>query len=128
MKLQLQEALERYKASIDKSRKENPLLQVGDKVWLLRCNIKTTRPCNKLDYQRIGPFPIQKQINHVAYRLILQASMKVHPIFHVSFLEPYKESNIPNRTQLPPPCIEIDSHEEYEVEEVLGSRKRCGRL
>jgi hypothetical protein len=54
--------------------------------------------------------------------------MKVHPIFHVSFLEPYKESNIPGRIQLLPPCIEIDSHKEYEVEEVLDSRQRCGRL
>jgi hypothetical protein len=47
--------------------------------------------------------------------------MKVHPVFHVSLLEPYKESNILGRTQPPPPCIEIDSHEEYEVEEVLDS-------
>ena len=46
--------------------------------------------------------------------------MKVYPIFHVSLLEPYKESNIPGRTQ-PAPCIDIDSHEEYEVEEVLDS-------
>jgi hypothetical protein len=63
MKLQLQEAQDRYKASTDESRKEQPSLQVGDKVWLLRCNIKTTRSCNKLEYRRIGPFPIQKQIN-----------------------------------------------------------------
>jgi hypothetical protein len=54
--------------------------------------------------------------------------MKVHLVVHVSLLEPYKESNIPGRTQLPPPCIEIDNHEEYEVEEVLDSRQRCGRL
>jgi hypothetical protein len=81
-----------------------------------------------LDYQRIGPFPIQKQINQVAYRLTLPASMKVHLIFHVSLLESYKESNIPCRTQPPPPCIEIDSHEEYEVEEVLDSRQRRDRL
>jgi hypothetical protein len=60
--------------------------------------------------------------------ITLSASMKVHPVFHVSLLESYKESNIPCRTQPPPPCIEIDSHEEYEVEEVLDSRQRYGRL
>jgi hypothetical protein len=60
MKFQLQEAQDHYKASTDESRKKNPLLQVDNKVRLLRCNIKTTRPYNKLDYQRIGPFPIQK--------------------------------------------------------------------
>jgi hypothetical protein len=128
MQFQLQEAQDRYKISADESRKEHPLLQVGDKVWLLRRNIKTTQPCDKLDYQRTEQFPIQKQINQVAYRLTSPASMKVHPVFYVSLLEPYKESNIPGRTQPPPPCIEIDSHEEYEVEKVLDLRQRRGRL
>jgi hypothetical protein len=50
MQFQLQEAQDRYKASADESQKKHPLLQVGNKVWLLRRNIKTTRPCNKLDY------------------------------------------------------------------------------
>jgi hypothetical protein len=53
--------------------------------------------------------------------------MKVHPVFHVFLREPYQESNIPSRTQ-PPPCIEIGNHEEYEVEELLDSRQRQGRL
>jgi hypothetical protein len=105
----------------DESRKEQPLLQVGDKVWLLRHNIKTAQSYDKLEYWKIGPFPIQKQMNQVAYRLTLPASMKVHLVFHVSLLESYKESNIPCRTQPPPPYIKIDNHEEYEVEEVLDS-------
>jgi hypothetical protein len=42
MKFQLQEVQDRYKASVDESRKEHPLLQVGNKVWFLRRNIKTT--------------------------------------------------------------------------------------
>jgi hypothetical protein len=45
MQFQLQEAQDRYKTFVDESRKEHPLLQVGNKVWLLRRNIKTTRPC-----------------------------------------------------------------------------------
>ena len=73
MQFQLQEAQDRYKTFANESSKEHPLLQVGNKVWFLWCNIKTTRPCDKLDYQRIGPFPIQKQINQVAYRLTLLA-------------------------------------------------------
>jgi hypothetical protein len=35
MKFQLQEAHDSYKAFVDESRKEQPLLKVGDKVWLL---------------------------------------------------------------------------------------------
>lgn len=51
-----------------------------------------------------------KQINKVAYRLKLPASMKIHPVFHVSLLEPYKESTQPSRVQEPTPSIEIDGH------------------
>jgi hypothetical protein len=83
---------------------------------------------NKLDYQQIGPYPIKKQNNMVAYQLTLLASMKVHLVFHVSLQEPYKESNIPRRTQPLSPCIEIDNHDEDEVEEVLNSQQRRGRL
>lgn len=128
MKTNLEEAQARYKKSADGKRKEQPKFQVGEKVWLLRRNIKTSRPCDKLDYRRIGPFRIQKQINAVAYRLELPATMKIHPVFHTSLLELYRESDIPGRIQAPPPSIEMDDHQEYEVEEVLDSRIRRGQL
>jgi hypothetical protein len=35
IQFQLQEAQDRYKASVDQSWKEHPLLQVGDRIWLL---------------------------------------------------------------------------------------------
>ena len=35
---------------------ETQKLQVGDCIWLLRSNVKTTLPCNKLDYQRLSPY------------------------------------------------------------------------
>jgi len=128
LKLQLQAAQDSYKISADKFRKDSPTFQVGEKVWLLRRNIKTTRPCDKLDYKRLGPFIIQEQINPVAYRLKLPTSMKVHPVFHVSLLETYSESTLLNRIQPPPPCVEIEDHVEYEVEQVLDSRWRRGKL
>jgi hypothetical protein len=54
--------------------------------------------------------------------------MKVNPVFYDSLIDLYKESNISGRTQPPPPCNEIDNHEEYEVEEMLDSWQRHGRL
>src|SRR5436190_438213 len=76
---------------------------VGDKVWLLTPNIHTERPSKKLDWKRFGPYTISERIGLQAYRLDLPASMKIHPVFHVSLLEPYKPSTIPGRICDPPP-------------------------
>ena len=54
--------------------------------------------------------------------------MKVHPVFHVSLLEPYRESTFPGRVQSSPPSIEIENHEEYEVDKILDSRRRWEKL
>jgi hypothetical protein len=44
------------KKQVDRRRKNHPNFKVGDKVWFLRKNIATTRPCAKLDYKRLEPF------------------------------------------------------------------------
>jgi len=128
MKARLVEAQERQKRNADKSRQQNPNISVGDKVWLLRRNLKTRRPSDKLDYRRLGPFRVSKQVNEVAYRLDLPSSMKIHPVFHVSLLEPYKESTIPGRLPTPPPPIEINGEEEFEVSKIIDSRINRRRL
>ncbi len=85
-------------------------------------NLKTHQPSDKFDYHRLGPFRVSKQVNEVAYRLDLPSSMKIHPMFHVSLLEPYRESTIPGRLPAPPPPIEINGEEEFEVSKIIDSR------
>jgi hypothetical protein len=119
---QLYEAQDRYKDYADRNRKLHPNFHIGNHIWLLRRNIQTKRPSRKLDYQQLGPFKIIAQVNPVSYRLELPPTMHIHPVFHVSMLEPYKKSQIPNRILLPPPPIEIDHDVEYEVDEILDSR------
>jgi hypothetical protein len=46
----------------------------------------------------------------------------VHPVFHVSQLEPATLNIIPNRTQPPPPPIEVDGEPKYKIEEILDSK------
>jgi hypothetical protein len=122
MKDKLLEAQDQEKDNTDKSRKAHPVINIGDKVWLLCHNLRTHRPCDKLDFRSLRPFSVVKQINDVAFRLELPPSMKIHPVFHISLLEPYKESSIPGRSQVPPPPIEIGGQEEFEVSEILDSR------
>ena len=54
--------------------------------------------------------------------------MKIHPVFYVSLLEPYRESIIPGQLQAPPPPIEIDGEEEFEVSKILNSRINWKKL
>jgi hypothetical protein len=49
---------------------------------------------------------------------------RVHPVFHVSLLEPYSDGG---RVQPPPPPIEMEGVLEYEVESILGHRFRGHR-
>ena len=102
----------------------------GDKVWLLSANIRTERPSKKLDWKRLGPFTIDHRIGLQAYRLKLPPSMRIHPVFHVSLLEPYVTSTIPGRIQPPPPPVVVDNENEpeYEVEAILDSAYRRNKL
>ena len=56
----------------------------------------------------------------------------VHPVFHVSMLEPAPPSAIPHRTDDPPPPVEVDGDLEYEIAEILDTkidkRRRCKLL
>src|SRR5262249_46231795 len=102
--------------------------EIGNQVWLLRRNVTTTRPSDKLDYKRLGPFAITAKVGNAAFRLQLPSSMKIHPVFHVSLLEPFRPNDIPGRVQDPPPPAIIDGHEEFEVETILDSRVRRKKL
>jgi hypothetical protein len=65
-----------------------PTLKEGDKVYLLRKNIVTKRPSDKLDHKKLGLFEIAEQKGPVNYRLKLLKTIRIHPVFHVSLLKP----------------------------------------
>ncbi|MBW0516769.1 hypothetical protein O181_056484 [Austropuccinia psidii MF-1] len=100
-----------------------------DKVWLAPKNIKKTRPTKKLSERWLGPFEVLKKISSHAYYLKLpQQWNSVHPVFHVSLLEPVKQSTIPNQHQLPPPPVIVEEQVEWEVAQVLDSKLKRGTL
>jgi len=109
-------------------RKPDPNLQSGDMVWLLPRNIKTTRPSKKLDYKKIGPFKILAKIGTSAYKLALPPSMAIHNTFHISLLEPSQDNQFPSQIKEPPPPIQIEGEDEYELDEIIYSRLHYNKL
>lgn len=83
-----------------------------------------------LDLKRLGPFESLEAIrdSKLAYRLGLPPQMRIHPVFHVSLLEPHRQNSLPGRIQPPPPPGEVEGTLEWEVEDILDSRIRHGKL
>ena len=107
-----------------KAKREGRKFQKGDLVWLEGRNLKIDQPTTKLAAKRYGPFPVVQVLSPVTYQLTLPAQWKIHPVFHVDLLTPYKETAFHGTNYTRPPPDLINDEEEYEVEQILDSRVR----
>src|SRR5258708_30838536 len=107
-----------------------PESKVGDRVWLSLQNYSSDCPMKKLDHKWAGPFLITKAVSPAAIKLRLSTREKhVHPVVSISSIHPYTPDKIVERPQPPQPSpITVKGEEEYEVEEILDSRFRWGKL
>ena len=63
-------------------------LREEDLVYVLRRNIRIIRPSDKLDYKKIGPFKIKRNIRDISYELYLLLTMRIYSMFYIFLLEP----------------------------------------
>ena len=123
LKSEIGRAQKRYQASADTHRLRPPDFKVGDKVFVKAKFFRTTRPMKKLSEKYFGPYEIIAQAGTLSFTLRLPDAMRsVHPVFHVSMLEPHTDNTIPNRIPPPPEPVEIDGEVEYEIDRILDSK------
>ncbi|MBW0576738.1 hypothetical protein O181_116453 [Austropuccinia psidii MF-1] len=100
VKRALEVSINRFKRYADNSRASSPVFNPGD-------------------------MKVSTHANH----LKLPSQWKsIHPVFHISLLEPFKTSTMPNWHQEPPPPITIGEEEEWEVSQVLDSKLKRRKL
>ena len=129
-KAKLHEAHVRQAQQANKHRRELTF-RIGDQVRLSTTNLQLPSTMSKkLAAKYLGPFTVEKVISHVAYKLKLPQSLKIHPVFHVSLLQPWhKDPEFPTHVDAtvyhPPPVVPDD--EQYLVEALLDKRISRGR-
>jgi hypothetical protein len=128
LRTEMHRAQLRHQESADANSLPAPRYQVGDMVWIDGRNWKTRRPAYKLDNKRHGPFRIRDIISLHALRLDLPPEVRVHKVVPTVLLERATNDPYPGQRIPPPPPVEVDGEEEWEVEQILDSRIHRRRL
>ncbi len=87
-------------------------------VYLLRRNIKTKRPSDKLDHTKLGLYKIIKKLGPVIYRLEMPEGMRIHLVFYILLLEPALSNAKPGPVEINKETQEA----RYEIEQIMGSK------
>ena len=127
-KAEISTAQQYYQKSADAWHSPAPDFKVGDKVFVKAQFFQTTQPSKKLSEKYLGPYKIISQPGTLSFTLHLPESMRfVHPVFHVSMLEPATSNTFSERIQLAPTPVIIDRKPEYEISQIVNSKINCQR-
>jgi len=118
----------RQQDNADVRRTPAPAFQPNDLVWVDGRHWRTERPSRKLENKHHGPYQVIRAIGTHAYELDIPNAIQKHRTFLVSLLHAAADDPIPGQVIPPPLPVIVEGEEEWEVEEVLDSRRIRGRL
>ena len=112
-----------YQGTTDVHRLPAPEFPISSQAFVKAQLFQTTRPSKKLADKFLGPYEVRLQPGTHSVTLRLPDNLRaVHPVFHVSMLEPTTPNTIPDRVQPPPPPVFVDGEPEFEIAEILDSK------
>jgi len=126
----LEHAAEDMKKFYDRKVHPSVDYKKGDLILLEGTNIRSDRPSKKLGDKQYGPFKVIEKVGPSAYHLKLDPKWRgVLLVFHECLLHPYHAAQFPSQKVPPPPPPDIvNGVEEQEIEEILASRERRGKI
>ena len=123
LKSAISEAQLQYQGPANAKRSPAPNFTVGEQAFVKAKFFCTTQPSYKLSDKFLGPFEILAKAGTHSFTLRLPDTFRgVHPIFHVSMLEPTFPNEISNRVKSLPPPVDIEGYLEYEISEIVDSK------
>ncbi len=133
LKTEMAEAQLRFQKAADARCMPPPNFTLSKCAYVKEHYFCTRRPTKKLAEKYLGPYDLIVQVGTHSFTLKLpNALQSVHPVFHISMLEPHTPSSIPNCTEQPPVPVKVDSELEYEIAEILDTKinkhRRCKLL
>ena len=118
---------DRNKQDIEYHEGDKVLLSMGKKKQLL-LTLPGQAENRKLRAKYVGPFEVQEKISAVAYRLKLPRHFRLHPVFHIDRLKPWKTAQRVNREIESQPQALNREQDVFRVEKLLKTRTvKCGR-
>src|SRR5260221_9533673 len=104
LKWSIAKAQERYQKYADEHHSLAPLLKIGDRVYVKAKYFCTTRLSKKLSEKNLGPYEvIAIPRSHLFTLHLPQHFHSIHPVFHISQLEPVEPDPFPQCREPPPP-------------------------
>jgi hypothetical protein len=112
-----------YKETADRKQNLTPSYNIGDKAFILAKYIKTTRPTPKFSETYLGPYEIIAKSSSHGYTFRLPQHLRaIHPVFHVSQIEPHTSNPFPEWIDSLPPLIVLEDGDEHELKAILDSK------